>query len=370
DTRVYNRALTPREVKALLGYRQPVETGSDSATVLWTPPTPRFTMIDEGRRIAPTFYDFDDDGDEDIIIGLLNGQMEAVENIGMPSNPHWSEPTPRFAGVQVSGAASPAFCDLNGDGDKEMIVGDRDGRITVYENYTVKGPVAPPTADGLFTHFSMDYNTNAIIFDESPNGFLADVTGPIPVSNGVVNGAYQFDGVNDIIERRTSNGDDHTNFSLSVWTKLLRDYVQEPAYFATTLVVGQGGGFAASYSGARLTLNITTNVVGALAAGRTFASEVLTPGEWYHVSFTYDGFVKQTYLDGVLVHSTNVVRTMAPSDSPLTIGDLPRSNPRALANFHGYLDEFRLYNRALTHDEIKTLYNQGARSWAAADTNT
>ncbi len=79
-------------------------------------------------------------------------------------------------------------------------------------------------------------------------------------------------------------------------------------------------------------------------------SDVLEQNRWYHITFVSDGVYHKLYIDGLLFNSTNYNIEIPTQDSPLSIGaDYTGSN-----NFHGTIDEIRIYNYTLTDFEILT----------------
>lgn len=83
---------------------------------------------------TPAFADIDLDGDYDLIIGSSWGDIECYENKGNKNLPVWEKNEFFFAGIEVSQSATPAFADLDKDGKPEMILGDYDGNFTYFEN--------------------------------------------------------------------------------------------------------------------------------------------------------------------------------------------------------------------------------------------
>ena len=77
-------------------------------------------------------------------------------------------------------------------------------------------------------------------------------------------------------------------------------------------------------------------------------------GTWFHGVYAYDGKVATLYLDGTAVASVKMDGAPKPSNLPLTIGDYMEGRGYA---FHGKIDDIRLYNRALTEEEVKELYD-------------
>ncbi|MBD3183937.1 hypothetical protein GF312_16755 [Candidatus Poribacteria bacterium] len=73
---------------------------------------------------------------------------------------------------------------------------------------------------------------------------------------------------------------------------------------------------------------------------------------WHHVVITYDGSQGRLYLDGVMHVDIPVSGDIAETDEPLHIGD--GNNER---HFNGIIDEVRIYNKALTEDEVMQNFN-------------
>jgi len=74
-------------------------------------------------------------------------------------------------------------------------------------------------------------------------------------------------------------------------------------------------------------------------------------GEWYHFAGTFDGKTLRVYINGELEGEKEIGQPIAPSDLELWIGADDYGRPTDF--FPGVIDEVRIYNRALSADEIK-----------------
>ncbi|MEW6608459.1 MAG: FG-GAP-like repeat-containing protein, partial [bacterium] len=111
------------------------ENIGNNANPIWTAKI-SWNVINVGEWPSPTICDLDGDGDYDLLIGDDYGNSFAYENTGNSTNPIWTA-KPAWDGPRVGGygwGAKPAFCDLDGDGDFDLMIGQRDGSPCAYEN--------------------------------------------------------------------------------------------------------------------------------------------------------------------------------------------------------------------------------------------
>lgn len=76
---------------------------------------------------------------------------------------------------------------------------------------------------------------------------------------------------------------------------------------------------------------------------------------WTHLVQTWDGRHLELWIDGERVDSTSAVGGLAPGDSPVRIGW------DQYYFFKGDIDEVRIYDRALTDDEVRGMFQLGLR---------
>ncbi|MDZ7343787.1 MAG: VCBS repeat-containing protein, partial [candidate division KSB1 bacterium] len=93
------------------------------------------SMVDEGSNSAPALADIDSDGDQDLLIGTLDGQLIFYDNIGTASAPAFRWLTDAFQNIQlVEFAITPSLVDIDGDGDFDLFVGSFLGKLAFVEN--------------------------------------------------------------------------------------------------------------------------------------------------------------------------------------------------------------------------------------------
>jgi hypothetical protein len=113
-------------------------------------------MIETGEGCYPVFTDYDGDGLMDFVAGNYgyfrsSGSYESslalYRNTGTVSQPAFELVSNDFAGISTLKLTGvyPAFGDLDGDGDKDMIIGEYDGVLHYFTNTAGQGQPASYT---------------------------------------------------------------------------------------------------------------------------------------------------------------------------------------------------------------------------------
>ncbi len=111
-----------------------VNTGTTAAPA-WTQNTTLFGgVLDVGGASNPVFFDFDGDGDLDMISGSQLGYIKYFQNTGTAAAPAWEQDDSYFAGIDHSIYVAIAIGDVNGDGLPDAIVGDLNGGLYYHRN--------------------------------------------------------------------------------------------------------------------------------------------------------------------------------------------------------------------------------------------
>ena len=85
---------------------------------------------------TPWFVDIDGDGDKDVMSGDRPGDFYYYQNTGTASSPAFSAPAMNPFGITSTGAkySQPSFVDIDNDGDLDMFSGHVSGDIWYFEN--------------------------------------------------------------------------------------------------------------------------------------------------------------------------------------------------------------------------------------------
>lgn len=83
-------------------------------------------------RAYPQSIDWNNNGLADLIVGAYDGKLYLVENKGTKEQPVFEEK--KELNISVSDYAAPVFVDLNSNGQLDLLVGDGEGAVTVFQN--------------------------------------------------------------------------------------------------------------------------------------------------------------------------------------------------------------------------------------------
>ncbi|MCX6244882.1 MAG: T9SS type A sorting domain-containing protein [Bacteroidetes bacterium] len=147
-----------------------------------------FGLIGTEGYSSPVFVDLDGDGDLDLMVGKMYGGFEYYKNTGTPTAPNFELPiSSPFGLLGTDGFSAPAFGDLDGDGDLDMVSGNLYGQLLYFENTgTVHSPYFELPVNPAFGLTSIDGYSAPTIGDLDKDGDL-DV-----LSGGLYGGLFYF----------------------------------------------------------------------------------------------------------------------------------------------------------------------------------
>jgi len=190
---------------------------------------------------------------------------------------------------------------------------------------------------GLWSFNGPDIDGNEA-YDRSGQGNTGTIIGAVPI-NGKVGQALSFDGTDDWVD--ITDSPTYENVSFSAWVY----YRGSPDYAA---IVSNGDGILRNV--------VFYNTTFMVHDGSWREVTGLPINTWRHVALTFIGSTKELtlYVNGVQRY--NGIGTAYSNGGFSTIGAYDGGSAWF---FNGLIDEVRVYNRALTAQEILRLYNLG-----------
>jgi len=213
---------------------------------------------------------------------------------------------------------------------------------------------------------SYPFNGNAN--DTSGNGFNGTIHNATLATdrNGNANACYFFTGYNsgnpDYIELPNySNFETSGEISISLWCKM--DNVGQSPFLFTLTPDNPYDRVCGTYF-----WNSSTNYSpiwdhgNIYSTGRLYSSSMITPptvGTWCHLVFvrSKSSNFMNIYYNGIQIASTSNTTDIVNKNLPLRIGGGGYQSGQYNGYFIGYIDDFKIFNRALNSIEINQIYN-------------
>ena len=203
-------------------------------------------------------------------------------------------------------------------------------------------------------YYNLNETSGTSAADSSGNANTATLNGGAAwVAGKVGTGAVSLDGTNDYIDAPHSAGNSISGNAVSISAWVYRTNTDTaPRIIAAKVVPGHSPPFF-SYSIHLLGGDTPSFWVSTGGDGEHLQSPVpITANAWHHIIGVYDGATKKIYVDGVEKNNANRIGNLNTYTSPLRIG----ANGALGELFKGYIDDVRVYNRALTPSEVTELY--------------
>lgn len=152
------------------------------------------------EMIVPVAIDWDGDGDVDLVVGQEDGRVALLENTGVVSQGMPVFQSPRFfqqeaADLKFGALATPVGVDWDDDGDEDLIVGNTAGYIGFIENLGMSSEGTPRWAPPVL----LEANGEVIRIQAGVNG---SIQGPCEAKWGYTTlsvADWDHDGTKDLI---------------------------------------------------------------------------------------------------------------------------------------------------------------------------
>ena len=159
-----------------------------------------------------------------------------------------------------------------------------------------------------------------------------------------------FDGIDDYIDMDNNLNLNPTGFTVSAWVK--RDATNSGT---VSIVSKRDGAFTKGYD-LRILNNNNIEIIWKNGSNQSLISNSALPyDEWHHVSAIYNGSEVSIYIDGVLDNVEDKTSPVTTNES-FQIGAAGNNTP--IQYFRGNLDEVRIWDVALSEDQLRFLMNQ------------
>jgi hypothetical protein len=171
-TRVFSRTDLKKMLGAAAVFTSIALANPVSAQSFGPPQMNPFGLNPTNEIAIPAFADLDDDGDKDLLVGENGGSMQYFQNTGSASNPQFAAPSMNpFGLVSVNEFAVPAFADLDGDGDMDLLVGEYYGAMKYFQNTgSASNPQFAAPQTNPFGLVSTYYNSFPVFADLDGDG--------------------------------------------------------------------------------------------------------------------------------------------------------------------------------------------------------
>lgn len=238
--------------------------------------------------------------------------------------------------------------DSQKDSDDDGVTDDLDLCVN-----TPTGTQVDSTGCTLTTGVVVYYPFNGNANDESGNGNNGTVYGAVLTTDrfGNANSAYTFDG-NDHIDIPNTEPFELTNeITIAAWAKITTDTGSN-----NQRIISFGpftNGFEVFYWSA-------SGKVPAFKFGDQWiqGDDALSLNEWYFYTAVADSNGARLYINGQLVAESFETPSNFNYQDPLSIGRMAQTNGK-WDYWYGQIDDLRVYNYAISEDEITALYNEG-----------
>ncbi|HII68932.1 TPA: LamG domain-containing protein, partial [Candidatus Woesearchaeota archaeon] len=166
-------------------------------------------------------------------------------------------------------------------------------------------------------------------------------------SQGKIGQGMQFDGASNI-NLGNSNFGITNAFSAVFWVNF-----DTTAYSPGTSIIENGymsRPFSIDVSANKLYFDVATISV----TTRIYSSSTISTGEWVHIAVTYGDGYQRIYINGARAASTQNSGDIRIEGSSMYVGGMPDN---FMSMLNGKIDELRIYSRALTEEEVESLYH-------------
>lgn len=205
------------------------------------------------------------------------------------------------------------------------------------------------------TPYTPSSRTGELIYDGSGYGNNGTTSGELIIDDNSARykkSVYFNNGITDNITAPITLGSD--SITMSIWVKSKNGITGLGSYHIPFCISAAAFEFSISPAG-RFRQGFYIN--GSRIVG-DYGPDIISDKTWHMISATFDGIDIKRYVDGVLVNITNAPGTLSGGDHMLYLGRYGTST--SYGDKELYKSDVRIYETALSADDIKELYDTAA----------
>lgn len=221
-------------------------------------------------------------------------------------------------------------------------------------------PEPEPAKDPLVAHYDFDDAENSGK-DKTKNENDCKLEGDTTASEGKIGKGTSFDGNEDFVN--CGNKESLNNLKSFTYAAWIRISEEKTNTYGCIVCKDQQWAKKGLYLTGRVINNLQGYIVTDGQAANSTIPTRLMPGRWYHVAMTYDdsGDKKiHLFLDGKEPASYTKQTAAVGELTDDAAQQLMLSQNIREREFNGDMDDARVYKKALTAEEIQTLFNEGS----------
>jgi len=189
----------------------------------------------------------------------------------------------------------------------------------------------------LLAHWKLDETEGDIAYDSGAENDGIVLGSPVwKPEGGQVNGALEFDGIDDVIIVRPVLNPQDGPFSVYAWAK--------GGAPGQTIMSQQGGANWVQTDANGALMSELTNSGSRTTGIPLYSESVITDGNWHRLGFVWDGSQRTLYVDDIVVAEDTLPNLVGVSKG-LQIGASSNLEPGAF--WSGLIDDVRIYDRAV-----------------------
>ena len=264
-------------------------------------------------------------------------------------------------GLNLAGATFPVLTisDLNAtqhEGNYTVVVSNIFGSAT---SSVAQIDVNGSLTEGLVAWWKFDETNGTIANDSSGNGNEGNLTNGPTWTSGKIGGALSFDGADDRVKIPHTILDQKLAFTVSLWFNMKMG--SDGSYHALITAANSSNANAFTFE-KRPDHSIAIRDMGEISISTAKTSDFWT-STWRHVTLAKSSVGIVIYLSGEELDSKNYsTATTSVDANGLWIGpdqDSVGGGWQSGQSVKGELDDYRIYDRALSAFEVKALYELG-----------